>query len=164
MRGSMRPLLPLVLALALAAPALAQQDQPVSTRILLAGNSCTAAADAGGGPQGVIDTCNKAITDIQTIKAASTLNPHETNLYNVMLSLAHTTIGSKMGAIDGARTSRVCGELETSWGFLSKLIPGNSPPDYASDMYALQQRAVPAVKVCRSEFPAPAGAPRLPPE
>jgi hypothetical protein len=145
-----------------AAGAIAQQ--PVSTQILLAGNSCTAAADAGGAPQGIIDTCNKAIADIQAIKGANTLNPHETNLYNVMVSLAHTTIGSKMGAIDGARTSRVCGELESSWSFLSKLIPGNSPPDYASDMYTLQQRAVAPLKLCRSEFGTPAGAPRLPPE
>lgn len=158
----MRLVVPLFLAFAATAPAMAQ-EQPVSTRILLAGNSCTTAGDKGAGNQEVIGACYQAASTIQAIRDANTLNPHEMNLYHVMLSLAHTTIGSRMGAIDGARTKRTCDELEISWANLSKLVPGNSPPDYASDMFTLQQQAVQPVKLCRSEFGTPAGAPRLPP-
>lgn len=154
-----------LLSLGLATPVFAQQEQPadVGTRIMLAANPCATAPDTGIAPQTVIDMCNTALGDMQKLKDASTLNPHQLNLFYVMSAMAHSTIGSKMGEIDKSRSARTCTELEASWALLSKLIPGNSPPNYASDMYSMQQQAVAPVKLCRSEFGTPAGAPRLPP-
>lgn len=146
-------------ALALAAITPAHAQQPVSTQILLAGNTCT---EAQGEPATIIATCQSTLQTLNAIILANPATQHDNNLYWVMASLAHTRIGSSMGAIDGARTARTCRELEESWKALNALQPDASPTDYAADMRALQAQAVAPVKLCRSEFGTPALAPALP--
>ena len=148
-----------VLLLAASAPAHAQQEQPLSTRLLLAGNACT---EATGEPSAIISTCQGVLQNLNTIILASPATQHDNNLYWVMASLAHTRIGSAMGSIDRARSARTCTELEESWKALSALKPEASPADYAADMRDMQARAVAPVRLCRSEFGTPSLAPPLP--
>jgi hypothetical protein len=63
------------------------------------------------------------------------------------MALAHSTIGSKMGAIDGARTARTCAALEQAWSDYSHVIPSRSPADYATDMETMKAQAGAPVRV-----------------
>jgi len=151
-----------LIAMSIIPSASAQNKSNLVTQLLLAGNPCTEAADNPSAAS-AIGICQTALVNVETIKTAHTsMSAHENNIYFVVQALAHTTIGSKMGQIDGARTARTCGELELAWKAFSGVDESQSPASYAGDMKTMKLKAVPAVRLCRSEFGTPFGAPPLP--
>jgi len=155
-------LVTVALAMSLVSATSAQNAPDLVTELLLAGNPCSEAAN-NPSASAAIGICQSALVNLDAIKTSHpSMNVHESNIYFIMQAVAHTTIGSKMGAIDGVRSARTCSELELAWKAYASVDESQSPANYAGDMKTMKVQAAPAVRLCRSEFGVQFGAPPLP--
>jgi hypothetical protein len=143
-------------------PALAQTTTPFETQATSLAGACLGMNVAAETADQTIATCEKVVADIAALKLATpTLASHDLNVYYVVVSMAHSRIGSAYGAVDKVRSARVCQRVEMAWATTSKIEAGNSPA-YARMIQDMVTASVSALTKCRSEFGAPAGAPALP--
>lgn len=155
----------LIAAAAFIAGAAHAQDpeSELALSILNESNKCTNLPHTGNS-FGAVTACQQALIAIDALAAAATapLNPHESNMALYARANVQSRIGLEYGRMDGARSGRVCTQVETSWTLLSQVKPDASPEFYRQPLRDLQTGAAPAVRQCRAEKGTPPGATPLP--
>ncbi len=105
-----------------------------------------------------IAACEQSILDLEAAKSANgPLSPHDLNVYNVVMSMAHSRVASSYGRIDRVRSARVCQRTEQAWTHASHIIAEASPA-YAAMITTMVESAAGVIRTCRSEFGTPDGA------
>jgi hypothetical protein len=148
----------------LAGAAHAQEpESKLALSLLNESNKCTELPDTGNS-FGAVSACQQALIaiDALTASAAAPLNAHESNMALFARANVQSRIGLEYGRMDGARSARVCTQVETSWTLLAQVKPDLSPDFYRQPLRDLQVGAAPAVRQCRVEKGTPAGATPLP--
>lgn len=157
----MKRLLVGLIALAVAPVAHAQTTEFENAAIAVA-NACLAGGSTPEAAPAAVTACEKLLVDLETLKsAAPAIAGHDLNVYHVVAGMALTRIASSYGRIDGVRSARVCQRTEDAWRHTSQIVPASSPA-YMATIDELVKSSVSTIRLCRSEFGTPAGAPALP--
>jgi hypothetical protein len=148
----------LALAAAGALHAHAQTATPFETSATGAASACLAAPQTPEGAPAAITACEKLIVDLNALKTANTsLGPHDTNVYHIVMGMAETRVAASMGRIDGVRSARVCQRTENAWTHIAQTVAASSP-GYTGMIDNLRASTQKTIGICRSEFGTPAGA------
>jgi hypothetical protein len=149
-------------AVTLSAPAFAQQEPDVETRLLLANQPCIEKGeDAASTLQSIVDTCQSALTAMGDIYLKASPTKHDENVYRTLFAMAKLKIGASYGKIDGVRSRRTCDAAEQAWQMLPPIDPSRSPADRAAIMRDTVSKTRQVVALCRQDFAKPFAAPDL---
>jgi len=156
------------LVLAAASPAFAQTndpamiDQAYDSRVM-------ACLDANRDNETITPQSRQAACEANLVETnayyATRVTPgqHEMNVYYFHRGFLQLEIGGAFLKQDTRRSARVCQQTELAWLDLSLIVDSASPDAYQANYVSMRGGIAGAVKVCRSEFGTPAGAPPLPP-
>ena len=151
-------------ALALGIPAASAQTPTQSqfeqAALLLIGacNRAEPTKDAAG----AISACEEFLANmVQAKTEIAPATPHDMNIDRVTGAMATIRIGRSYAVQDGARTARVCTQMESAWTLLAG-SDASASPAYAGMLTNLVNEQAGSVRQCRAEFGSPPGAAPLP--
>ncbi|HOB13083.1 MAG TPA: hypothetical protein PK680_10415 [Novosphingobium sp.] len=84
--------------------------------------------------------------------------PGQKEVYGFFGSALEMGTTYSMLRVDGSPTARVCQNIELQWVLASKSNPELVGPDLRDALSATKEAVRPLVKLCRDQFPTPAGA------
>lgn len=169
----MRALLLVAIAVALCGAASAQHadpDQQRSPRInALEDASNDAAAECAEINKdlhfSLEEMINKCQSEAAEVRAALAANPgasgHSKNIAHVGLSYIEFTIAGDYVRADKTRSARACARAEAAWEATTHIDAAASPKDWASTFAEIRGSISDTVRICRTDFGVPAGAPSL---
>ena len=150
--------------LATAAPALAQESEPGTTKFtdeaLMVAQTCFDAMSSGNFRK-QHDDCLAASKKLDQIKPRY-LNDHEDNVWESMKAITLTAVGSAIGQGSGGRTQASCDYMEDAWQNHANFINVQQSPSRQQEMWDIRQQTLKAVRACREDFGTPDSASRLP--
>lgn len=151
----------LLLGLAAASPAFAQEDTPFTDAVLMKAGSCFDAP-----PESTFATlvalCTKADEDMAQMRVAKIdATSNELSIYYAMSATVLTTLGGAQAQVDQSRSARSCQTQERAWASASRIDPSTSL-SHGADMRQVKADVGRVITICRKDFPAPAGAPPSP--
>src|SRR5262245_9118084 len=169
----MRVLQLVAIAVVMCGPAYAQHadpDQPRSPRVnALEDASNDAASECAEINRdlhfSLEEMINKCRSEAAEVRAALTANPgasgHSKNIAHVGLSYIEFTIAGDYVRADKVRSARACAVAEAAWEATTHINAAASPEDWASTFAQIRESISDTVRICRTDFGAPAGAPSL---
>lgn len=166
MRKLIAPALAGMLCLA-ATPALAQSINDDQANAMVgklttpAFTACTESSDENALPaQQQYNACQSALAELKQVRRANpraTAGEKEVYLFlEAMLEMGHTYA---LLRLDGAPTSRVCGNIERQWVLANSFNSAVVGPELKDAQVSTREGVRDLVKLCRGTHPAPQGAP-----
>jgi hypothetical protein len=152
-----------VCALALAAPAFAQDDgsTKVTDDALEIAQTCFDAM-ASGNLQTQHDACIAASRKLDETRPRGWKSRHESNVLESMSAATLTAAGAAVASMAGERTQASCDLMEKAWQNHANFIQADQSPSFAQEMWKIRQQTLSAVRACREDFGRPPQASHLP--
>lgn len=158
----MKIVLPLLLlSLAAAGPALAQEETPFTDAVLTTAGACFAAPADATFPM-VVSLCTKADDEMaKLLREKTDTTASEASVFHSMYATVLSTLGGAQAQVDRARSARSCQTQERAWVSATLINPATSAT-HGDDMRQVKSDIARVISICRKDFPAAPGAPSLP--
>lgn len=150
-------------ATAAAIPAAAIEPSDLTRALAGYGAACYEAnGDEDLAPETVIDTCRKALSEVEVVwSQAEKPSLEERNYYQFIKGYFHAVAASRYAALDGPVSERACRELERQWRDQSRITADTGSAQWEDYSRARERVQAPLAR-CRAEFKRPTWGAALP--